>query len=166
MLRTSGEWTEGVVLELMHGYETMYRCRLGEGRLEKMLGEDEVRVPEPDPGFAFCRGETVQLSRPNGLLELATVIGNSRIDRQGIGRTEPWYSIRLHPSATMAEALVETVHEDELQQPTPQAGCQFYVGQLVQGQPSAAMGWTLLRVLEFEMVGYRLGYKCAVVQIT
>ena len=158
MLRTSGDWTEGVVLELMHGYETMYRCRLGEGRLEKMC-EDEVRLPQPDDGF-LCRGQTVQLLRPNGLLELATVTGNTQLDREGIGRTEPWYSVRLHPSSTMPEALVETVHEEDLQLPTPQLGCQFYVGQLVQGQVSIGT-WTLMRVLEFEMVGYGLGYKCA-----
>jgi hypothetical protein len=164
MLRTSGDWTEGVVLELMHGFETMYRCRLGEGLLEKMCGEDEVRVPQPDDGFRFCRGQTVQVQRPNGLLELATVTSNTKLDRQGIGLQEPWYSVRLHPSATQAEALVETVHEEELQQPMPQLGCAFYVGQLVQGQVTIGT-WQLLRVLEFEMVGYKLGYKCAIIRL-
>ena len=165
MLRSSGEWTEGTVLELMHGYQTMYRCRLGEGRLEKHLGEDEVRDPTPDEGFRFTRGQTVQLQRPNGLLELATVTSNTRLDRTGSGRLEPWYAVRLHPSATQAEALVETVHEEELQPPRPQLGCEFYVGQLVQGTRKDGSR-VLVRVLEFEMIGYRLGYKCAVVKLS
>ena len=59
---------------------------------------------------------------------------------------------------------METVHEEELQLPTPQLGCAFYVGQLVQGQVTIGT-WQLLRVLEFEMVGYKLGYKCALIRV-
>ena len=39
------------------------------------------------------------------------------------------------------------------------------MGKLVQGQVTIG-AWQLLRVLEFEMVGYRLGYKCALIRLT
>ena len=92
LLRASGEWSEGLILELpMPGLlETMYRCRLGEGVLEKMVGEDAVRAPTADPGCTYFRGQIVQVVRPNGLLELGTVVRTSMIDRTG-GRVEAWY---------------------------------------------------------------------------
>jgi hypothetical protein len=159
LLRSSGEWSGGVVLELMHGIETMYRCRLGEGVLEKLVGEEEVREPRPDEGFRSCKGEIVQIDRPNGMLELATITATSTDTSRS--RPERWYSCRVHPSATTPDAVVESIHEDDLLPPRPQAGCAFYVGQLVQAhRPDGS--WTLARVLEFEMIGYSLGYKCAV----
>ena len=46
----------------------------------------------------------------------------------------------------------------------PQAGCGFYVGQLVHALRKD--GTTVLcRVREFERVGYSLGYKCEVVRL-
>ena len=169
LLRSSGEWSEGTVLELpMPGLlETMYRCRLGEGVLEKMVGEDEVRWPAPDPGFMYYRGQIVQVERPNGLLELGTVLRTSKIDRTGSGAPpEPWYSVRIHPSEISPSPPKEgeTLHEEDLQLPVPQAGCGFYVGQLVHALRKD--GTTVLcRVREFERVGYSLGYKCEVVRL-
>ena len=149
LLRASGEWTEGTILELpMPGLlETVYRCasaggrtrtsshcckqpplqaataasratladsrhefdharcagRLGEGLLEKMVGEDGVRWPTPDPGFAYHRGQVVQAVRPNGLQELATVVRTSLLDRTGSGvkarsMSECTRSLTLHTS--------------------------------------------------------------------
>ena len=164
-LGSSGDWTGGAVLEVKRGHETTYRCRLGKDRLEKHLGEDEVRELKHEAGFRFCRGQTVQLRRPSGLLELATVTSNTKLDRSGNGRLEPWYVIRLQPSTTQAEAHVQTVHEEELWPPTPQLGHEFYVGQLLQGARKDGSR-VLVRVLEIETVGYRLGYKCVAVNNT
>ena len=167
MLRASGEWSEGVILELpMPGLlTTMYRCRLGEGVLEKMVAEDEVRVPTVDPGFSYYRGQTVQIVRPSGLLELGTVLRTSMIDRTGSGKVEPWYAVRLHQSEiTPGPNKVETLHDDDLQLPTPQAGTGFYVGELVHAQRKSG-GKALCRVTAFERVGYSLGYKCEVVRL-
>ena len=170
LLRSSGEWTEGTVLELpMPGLlETVYRCRLGDGLLEKMMSEDEVRVPTPESGFAYHRGQTVQIIRPNGLLELATVVSTKRVDRTGASTPhEPWYALRVHPSeVSPATKRLETLHEDELQLPRPQAGCAFYVGQLVHALRTANGSRTLCRVVAFERVGYSLGYKCEVVRLS
>ena len=54
--------------------------------------------------------------------------------------------------------------EDELQAPCPQAGCAFYVGQLVQVVKRAPQEPVLARVIAFELKDYELQYKCAVVR--
>ena len=167
MLRSSGEWSEGTVLELlMPGLlETMYRCRLGEGVLEKMVGEDEVRWPAPDPGFTTGG----RLCRSSGRMACSNWarLRTSKIDSTGSGAPpEPWYSVRIHPSEISPSPPKEgeTLHEEDLQLPVPQAGCGFYVGQLVHAQRKD--GTTVLcRVREFERVGYSLGYKCEVVRL-
>ena len=161
ILRSSGEWCNGVVIELMpHGFETLYRCRLGEGILEKLLSEDELREPVPDEGFQYCRGQVMQVERPTGLLELATITG-CKLDKSR-HRPEPWYTCRMHVSATTPTSVSETVHEEDLRVPTPQAGCAYYVGQLLQAKRSDGSWNTLVRVVAFEMVGYSLGYRCHV----
>lgn len=142
------------------------RCRLGtgEGTLEKVVGCNEIRAPEPLPGFRYSLGQTVQIERPSGLLELATVIFGSM---DGADRV---YRVRLHafPDGTSAAAagsgcVYEQQYEEDLQQPMPQAGCAFYVGQLVhtkppRGQPGPRK---LARVVEFVLKDYELVYMCA-----
>ena len=172
LLRASGEWTEGTVLEMFHGYETLYRCRFHEGILEKMVSEDEVRAPVPDAGFRFYRGQPVAIERPNGLLENATVLSH-RAERKANGTAEPWYRVRVAPSEVTPSAVVEQIHEDDLREPAPQLGCAFHVGQLVQAKRKVSSkrasvherAWTLCRVVAFERVGYSLGYKCEVLQL-
>lgn len=161
VLRTSGAWGEATILEILHGFETMYRCRLGEGVLEKHMGEDEVRELQPENGFVFCKGQTVQICRPDGALELATIL-ETRMDRANV-RSEPWYSCKLHPSESQPYPRTEQIHEDELQLPQAQAGCAFFVGQLVQAQRRKGE-WVLARVVEFALKDYELQYKCAVVR--
>lgn len=148
-----------VSLSLSCACHHRYRCRLGEGILEKLVSEEEVRTPIPAKGFQYCIGQTVQIERPNGLLELATVLATT-MDKSRM-RPEPWYECRFAPSEVSPQAHVESVHEEDLRVPRPQAGCGFYVGQLVQvRRPDATL--VLARVTEFCMVGYSLGYKCAV----
>ena len=161
VLRSSGAWAVATILEVIHGYETLYRCRLGEGILEKHMGEDELRELQPDEGCAFSQGQTVQIVRPNGLLELATVI-DVRMDHSR-AHAEPWYSCKLLPSETAPLPAVEQIHEVDLQLPCAQAGCAFFVGQLVQAQRREG-SWTLARVVEFALKDYELQYKCVVVR--
>ena len=47
----------------------------------------QVREVRPEPGFAFCKGNVVQIERPNGLLELATIV-DAKMDRSNV-RSEP-----------------------------------------------------------------------------
>lgn len=73
--------------------------------------------------------------------------------------------MRIHPSEITQEAnKVETLHDDDLQLPTAQAGTGYYVGQLVHAQRKSG-GKALCRVTAFERVGYSLGYKCEVVHL-
>ena len=146
-------------------YETMYKCRLGEGILEKHITEDEIRDHQPRAGFRYSIGQTVQIERPNGMLELARIV-ESRLDTSSgrPGHGEPWHKVRLIPSAVSPEPLVEEIHESDLRLPQPQAGTGFYVGQLVQATRKSGER-VLARVLEFELKDYELQYKCAVLRI-
>lgn len=162
----------GTVLELpLPGLlETVYRCRLGAGgggMLEKVVGEDAVRVPQPDGGCLFYRGQTVHVVRPSGLLELGTVArSHPSAERApgGGGTAEPCYGVRIHPSEVSRGGNIESLLESDLRPPRPQAGCAFFAGQLVHA--SGADGTrTLCRVVEFVRVGYSLGYKVEVVPL-
>ena len=88
---------------------------------------------------------------------------HSRLPSHSQVRSEPWYSCKLHPSEISPQPLVEEIHEDDLQSPCAQAGCAFYVGQLVQARRREGT-WALARVVEFELKDYELQYKCAVVR--
>jgi hypothetical protein len=136
----------------------LYRCRLGESILKKYISEEEIRPLKPTLGFLFSRAETVQIERPVGRLELATIMGTSS-DSRG----EPWYSCRVHASEVCPQPLLELIHERALRQPCAQVGCAFYVGQLVQARRKDGL-WALVRVVELVRKDHELQYKCAVVR--
>ena len=129
-----------------------------------------MRTPQPQPGWRFIVGQTVQVERPNGMLELATVTAATRGNND-----DPCYRCRMNGSAAQAEGVVETHYEDELVVPQPQLGCAFYVGQLVHVLPSRARArgerqaprqQQLGRVVEFELnlKVYEILYKVALVE--
>ena len=70
--------------------------------------------------------------------------------------------MRVH--ASEGEERIASVREDELQLPCPQPGCAFYTGQLVHATGKDG-GTTLCRVVAFERVGYKLGYKVHIVRL-
>jgi hypothetical protein len=87
-----------------------------------------------------------------------------RLERPNPSRTEAWYTCRIQPSPTTPHAVEESIHQDELQPATPQAGCAYYVGQLVHAtRPDGAT--VLARVREYQLVGYQLGYQCEVINL-
>ena len=101
------------------------------------MGEDELE-PQPDEGCAFSQGQTAQIVRPNGLLELATVI-DVRMDHSR-AHAEPWYSCKLLPSETAPLPAVEQIHEVDLQLPRA-SRCAFFVGQLVRHRRRVLGHW-------------------------
>lgn len=77
MPRKGGGASNGVVLEVIDGFETLYRLRIGDGRegsLEKHCAEDEIRPSTPQPGFEFFVGQMVRVTRRDGRPALATVL--------------------------------------------------------------------------------------------
>ena len=151
MRRSSGKMSSGVVLDILHAFETIYRCRIGDHSqtLEKHCTAADIGPVTPCPGFQYARGDMVRVARlSDGAVVLATVLEPTYVDG------EPSYKLRLAPeggvrgdgelssssqqtAAADADAVmapvVETHAEEDIRLKTESApGGAFYVGQLVQ----------------------------------
>jgi len=153
--RSAGQWSIATVLEAIDGFTNYYKCRLGEGTLEKNVEEDSVRLPQPDEGFGFYIGQPVELrSASGGDWEPATVVSTFRGMRRD---SEAMYKCAL----LRHENSIESVPEDRLQLPQPQPGCEFYPNQLVQmEQPGGT--YALARVTDVTL-GAMPVYDCKLV---
>jgi len=155
LLRNSGRFSNGVVLDIIDAYETLYRCRIGEpgGTLEKNCGEDDIRSPQATPGFDLCIGQMVRVERHrDGRVVLATVLEPTYVD------DEPNYRLKLEPAddlelaAAAGPSCVEVHAEDEILLKTSSApGSSFTVGQLVQVRGVDGRFTQLARVYDLEI---------------
>ncbi|KAL1519157.1 hypothetical protein AB1Y20_003417 [Prymnesium parvum] len=153
--RTAGVWSGATVLEALDGFNNYYKCRLGEGSLEKNVEEDFVREPIPDEGFSFYVGQPVEIRLAKGdVWEPATVSSTFRGMRSD---SEAMYKCAL----LRKENVIETAPQDRLRVPRPQPGCDFYPNQLVQMlQPGGT--WALARIIDVT-VGSVPIYECKLV---
>ena len=180
MPRKGGGASNGVVLDIIDGFETLYRCRIGDsntGSLEKYCTEDEIRPSTPPPGFEFFVGQMVRVTRrtADGRAALATVLKATFVRDGDDDEGEAGYELRIEadPLAmedAAASPVFELRTEDELRILTSTApGSAFFVGQLVQVRGADGGFEQLARVFDVHRAAdadgvTRLAYACRYVR--
>jgi len=173
MPRKRGGFSDGVVLEVVDTFETLYRCRIGAKQpgteaLEKHCLEDEIMPSRPQPGFELCVGQMVRVARlSDRRVVFATVLEPCFVE------DEPSYRLLLAPAdvaeATFSSAdsapVIETHSEEDIRMKSSTApGSAFFLGQLVQVRAENGAYTQLARVCEFHVSpGQKVKYVCRTV---
>lgn len=165
MLRSNGQYSNGVILEVLDWIwldQPMYRCRIGDrdGLYEKNMTDADISARGSQPGFDYAAGDVVLVPRKcDGRTVLATVL--EPIYANG----EPSYRLRLDAQEADAEAChvgVELHSEEDVKIKmlcAPRGA--FVVGQLVQVRGEDGSYDQLARVVQLDATSVAgLTYVC------